>query len=128
MLPTDNSRAVWADLLAARPEAPRSGPQWSHESDDLDVTLLSWENGRSVEAHLNDEVDVLWVGIEGTGVVTIGENEHELRPGVAVLIPRGTRRSLASTCERLLYLSVHKRRRGLMPTLGGRRLEPAPRG
>jgi hypothetical protein len=38
--------------------------------------------------------------------------------------PQGCERGVASTSVRLLYLRVHRRRRGLMPSLGGQRLEP----
>ena len=115
--------ATRVDLLAACGKLPHSGPQWSHESDDLDLTLLSWEQGRRIEAHHNREVDVVWIGIEGSGEVTIDGTVHHLRPGVALLIPKGCERALHSTAPRLSYLSVHRRRRGLMPinNLKGRR-------
>lgn len=114
------SSPVCVDLLeACRAAASPSGPQWSHESEDLDVTLLSWANNRRVEPHVNEEVDVVWIGVEGAGVATINSEAHELRPGVALLIPKGCERAVESASEqRFSYLSVHRRRRGLRPTLG----------
>ncbi len=113
---------VRVDLLQQCRAASHSGPQWSHECDDLDVTLLSWDNGKRIEPHTNTEVDVVWIGVEGTGVATVNGEPHELRPGVALLIPKGCERAVESTAGRLSYLSVHRRRRGLMPTVGGKSL------
>jgi len=109
---------VRMDLLEACRAASQSGPQWGHESEDLDMTLLSWEKGRRIEPHINEEVDVVWIGVAGEGVATINGETHELRPGVALLIPKGCERGVESVSERLSYLSVHRRRRGLRPTLG----------
>ena len=61
-------------------------------------------------------------GVEGTGVVTVNGEAHEVRPGVLLLIPKGCERAIESTSERFSYLSAHRRRRGLMPTLNGRPL------
>ena len=73
-----------------------------------------------MEPHVNNEVDVVWIGVEGAGVVSVNGENHELRPGVAILISKGCERAVESTSERLSYLSVHRRRRGLMPTIAGR--------
>ena len=113
---------LWVDLLERSAVASHSGPQWGHESEDLDITLLSWESGRRIEPHINSEVDVIWIGVAGEGVVKINGEPHEMRPGVALLIPKGCERAVESTSQRLSYLSVHRRRRGLMPTIGGRPL------
>lgn len=109
---------VLVDLVACQ-AATRSGPQWAHECEDLDLTLLTWEAGKGVEPHFNREVDVLWVGVEGTGTVVINGQNHQLRPGLALLIPKGCERGVAGNSERFSYLSAHRRRRGLMPTLHG---------
>lgn len=95
-----------------------SGPRWGHESEDLDLTLLSWAAGRGIGPHVNHEVDVVWIGVEGAGVVTVDGREHEMRPGVALLIAKGCERAVTAATERFSYLSVHRRRRGLRPTLG----------
>ncbi len=114
--------AIRVDLQKAGSDRPRNGPQWAHESEDLDLTLLTWENGRSIEAHINSEVDVVLLGVAGAGEVTVDGKKHELTPGVALLIPKGAERAISATSESFRYLSVHRRRRGLMPTMGGRPL------
>lgn len=113
------SPPVRVDLLERAAASSHSGPQWAHESEDLDVTLLSWEDNKRIESHINNEVDGVLIGIEGSGVVTVNGEEFEMRPGVALLIPKGCERAIQSTSARFSYLSVHKRRRGLMPTIGG---------
>jgi uncharacterized protein (DUF2249 family)/quercetin dioxygenase-like cupin family protein len=117
--PQTSSSAIQVDLLQAIGSA-HSGPQWAHESEDLDVTLLSWEAGKRIEAHVNNEVDVIWVGVAGEGFATVNGTRHTLRPGVALLIPKGCERAVESTAPQFSYLSVHRRRRGLVPTIGGR--------
>lgn len=113
---------VRVELLEKCGAASHSGPQWAHESEDLDATLLSWENGKRIETHVNNEVDVVLLGVEGEGRVVVDGETHEVRPGVALLIPKGCERAIESASERFSYLSVHRRRRGLMPTIGGKPL------
>ena len=97
-----------------------SGPQWAHESEDLDVTLLSWAPGKSIAEHINNEVDVVLIGVAGSGVVTVEGEPHQLAAGALLLIPKDKRRAMQNGDERWSYLSIHRRRRGLMPTIGGR--------
>ena len=111
---------VRIDLLEACRAVSHDGPQWAHECEDLDLTLLSWQNDKRIEAHINAEVDVVWIGVEGEGIATIDGATHKMRPGVTLLIPKGCERAMQSTSERFSYLSVHRRRRGLMPTIGGK--------
>lgn len=110
------------DLLETLRNVSHSGPQWAHESEDLDATFLSWRAGESIAAHVNAEVDVVWIGVAGEGIATINGEEHALRAGVTFLIPKGCERAVEAGAEGLSYLSVHRRRRGLMPTLGGKPL------
>lgn len=98
-------------------EFHNSGPQWGEESDQLDVTVLSWENGRGLEAQINHELDVVFVVLQGEGIATVAGEEIALRPGVVLPIPKGVERAVKSTAERLTYASIHQRRRGLMPKL-----------
>jgi quercetin dioxygenase-like cupin family protein len=105
------------DALAQ--QAASSGPIWGHESTDLDITLLSWPGGAEIAAHINDEVDVLLIGVAGAGDVSVGDATYRLEQGRALLIPRGAARALRCSSDRWSYLSVHRRRRGLWPTVGG---------
>jgi quercetin dioxygenase-like cupin family protein len=107
------------DLLQQSSTASGSGPQWAHECEDLDVTLLSWAPGKNIAAHVNNEVDVVLIGVSGNGTVTVEGERHPLRSGTLLLIPKGKARSMQCGEEQWSYLSLHRRRRGLMPTIRG---------
>lgn len=92
-----------------------AGPQWGTASDDLNVTVLSWPRGEGLEANINAELDVVIVVLAGEGEAFIEDEHHHLRRGVTLLIPKGAARGITSTSERLTYLSIHRRRAGLMP-------------
>ncbi len=111
--------ATLIDLQAAH---AHSGPQLGHESEDLNVTLLAWKAGEGVAPHINEEVDVVLIIVSGEGEVVVDGQTFTLSVGQALLIPKGRERAIRCTGEWLSYLSVHKRRRGLMPMLGGQRL------
>ena len=98
-----------------------SGPQWGEASDELNVTALSWAKGKGVSAHVNTELDVCIVVIAGEGEAIIDGEKFDLRPGFALVIPKGSTRALSSHSERLTYYSIHRRRPGLMPKFADRK-------
>ena len=119
---TDQSRAPTAiriDLAALAAAAQGNGPQWSHESADLDLTLLSWQSGQEIAAHVNAEVDVVFFVVDGSGEVIVDGETYGLTAGQALLIPKGSERAIRCTGERFSYLSIHRRRAGLWPTVRG---------
>ena len=84
---------------------------WTLEgSGDLNANLVRFEAGRGVGEHVNDEVDVLIVGVSGSGLVSVDGEEHPLSNGVIVFVPRGARRYTLAVSEDFAYLSVHRRR------------------
>ncbi len=117
MTPEHSPAALLIDLLAHSVAATQSGPQWSYESTDLDLTLLTWQAHQQIAAHVNDEVDVVVIVVAGTGEVIVNAQVYPLTTGQALLIPRGTTRSIRCTGERFSYLSVHRRRTYLWPTV-----------
>lgn len=92
-----------------------TGPLFGLESEDLNITVLEWPNGHVIEPHVNSEVDVVTVVMAGEGVATIDGEQHELRPGLLVLFPKGAERSIQSRSDGFRYANIHKRRRKLMP-------------
>jgi quercetin dioxygenase-like cupin family protein len=96
--------------------ATHDGPIWSLNSAQLNINLLRFGTGEGIPPHINDEVDVLIVIVEGEGALILGDQECPLRTGEAALIPRGTRRAIRCTSGSLAYLSCHQRRGGLMPS------------
>jgi quercetin dioxygenase-like cupin family protein len=95
-----------ADLLAAA----GTGPVWGIQSDDLNATVLAWPAGHELAEHVNAQLDVLVVGLEGDGTVIVDGDERRLAAGHALLVPKGARRSIRAGAAGFRYLSVHRRR------------------
>jgi quercetin dioxygenase-like cupin family protein len=110
-------RVQRADLPAlARGEGPPAGARWTLEGDgDLNANLVSFPPGDGVGEHVNEERDVLLVGVAGAGAVVVDGVEHRVLPGTLVLVPRGARRATRAGAERFSYLTVHRRRPGGIP-------------
>jgi quercetin dioxygenase-like cupin family protein len=88
-----------------------AGVIWTlDESGDLNANLVRFDVGGGVEEHVNDEVDVLFVGVAGSGTVRVDGEEHALSAGTLVFVPRGARRSTGATSDGFAYLTVHRRR------------------
>lgn len=94
------------------------GPQWGAEGDELNATILSWEKGRGLEAHINHELDVVLVILQGEGEAFVEDEKIALHAGMVLPIGKGLVRAINATSERLTYASVHRRRPGLMPSFG----------
>lgn len=88
----------------------RTGPVWGMASTDLNATLLVWPPDHHVTEHVNAELDVLLVVLDGSGTVTVDQRERAVHPGHALLIARGSRRAIRAGPDGLRYLSVHRRR------------------
>ena len=89
----------------------RTGVIWAlEESGDLNANLVRFDAGGGVEEHVNDEVEVLFVGVAGSGTVRVDGEEHALSAGKLVFVPRGARRSTGASSDGFAYLTVHRRR------------------
>ncbi|NTU83894.1 MAG: cupin domain-containing protein [Chloroflexales bacterium] len=110
-----------AELLINVAEALRGveydGPAYSANSEQLNVNLLRLADGASIPQHINDEVDVLVVIIQGTCKLIVDNEMTVLRTGMAAVIPRGHLRALRCTMGPLVYLTCHRKRAPLMPTI-----------
>ena len=104
------------DIAASLRQADNDGPIWSVNSEQLNVNLLRLRTGDGVAAHANTEVDVVLVIFEGDGELTVDGVAYPLRPGRAIVVPRGATRSMRCTAGPLVYLTCHRRRAGLMPS------------
>jgi quercetin dioxygenase-like cupin family protein len=80
------------------------------ESGELNANLVRFDARGGVEEHVNDEVDVLFVGVAGSGTVRVDGEEHALSAGTLVFVPRGARRSTGAYSDGFSYLTVHRRR------------------
>lgn len=105
-----------ADRVDVRALLPLTGDgvHWTLDGDgDLNVNLVHLDAGHEVGDHVNDAVDVLLVGLDGTGEVEAGGRHHDLAPGVALHVPKGSRRLVRAGGLGFTYLTVHRRRSGL---------------
>ena len=93
-----------------------TGPVWGMASSDLNATLLAWPPGHELAPDTNTERDVLLIVLEGSGVATVDEQEHALAPGSALLLQRGSSRTIRAGPDGVRYLSVHRRRGPLQIT------------
>ncbi len=100
------------DLEAvAASAAGREGAVWALDaSEDLNANLVLFEAGRGVGEHVNDEADVIFVGVSGAGFVEVDARAHALEAGKLVFVPKGAKRSTRGTSENFAYLTVHGRR------------------
>jgi mannose-6-phosphate isomerase-like protein (cupin superfamily) len=112
---TDNTSERITSLLELAQSATQDGPAWSQTTDDMNVNLIVLRAGHSIAEHINAEVDVLLVGIEGEGSVTIDGTQEDLAAGQLVIVPKGSARSITPRGARFAYLTCHKRRAGLWP-------------
>lgn len=91
------------------------GPVFSLESQDLDCNFLRFDRGEGVPLHINAQVDVAGVVLEGEGFLQVDGQQHHLTEGDFFYIPKGTARKLRSAGGPFAYLSFHSRRPCLMP-------------
>ena len=105
-----------ADLGTIAAATAVRGPAWTLADRDLNANLIVLDSGQGIESHINNEVDVLIVGIAGQGSVTVDAAAYPLSAGRVVLVPKGSQRSISATTDRFAYLTCHRRRPGLWPT------------
>ena len=91
------------------------GPLFSLESADLDVNFLRFDKGEGVPLHINAQVDVAGVVLEGEGFLQVDGRQHVLAEGDFFYVPKGVARKLRSSGGPFAYLTFHARRPCLMP-------------
>jgi quercetin dioxygenase-like cupin family protein len=91
------------------------GPVFSLESQDLDCNFLRFDRGEGIPLHINAQVDVSGVVLEGEGFLQVDGQQDLLREGDFFFIPKGTARKLRSAGGPFAYLSFHARRPCLAP-------------
>lgn len=114
----DENMGQVVDLMAlahAADERGAAGPLWSLSSADLNANVLRFAAGDGVPEHVNNEVDVLLVVVDGAALVTLDGRELRMGGGQLVALPKGARRAIRADEGGVLYVTVHRRRTGLMP-------------
>jgi mannose-6-phosphate isomerase-like protein (cupin superfamily) len=102
------------DLAAVDLSGP-NGVVWSlPPGGDLNANLVQLTAGAAIGSHVNEEVDVLLIGIDGAGSVVVDNATYDLHPGTIVAVPRYASRHIAADSNReLVYLTVHVARLSL---------------
>jgi quercetin dioxygenase-like cupin family protein len=103
------------NLLDIAIEPQQHGPIFSLESPDLDCNFLRFDAGEGVPLHINAQVDVAGIVLEGEGFLQVDGQQHLLAEGDFFYIPKGTARKLRSAGGPFAYLSFHARRPCLAP-------------
>jgi quercetin dioxygenase-like cupin family protein len=112
----EQSLAAIANAHALLAAASHDGPIWSSSGEQLNVNLIRLSGGAGIEAHINAELDVTIVVVQGQGRLTLDGTERQLDAGDIVVIPRGVRRAIASAGGVFAYVTCHRRRAALMPS------------
>ena len=99
------------DLSDIAASVLHTGVVWTLEgSGDLNANLVRFPAGEGVGEHVNDEVDVIFVGVSGSGFVSVGGSDYQLSGGDLVFVAKGFQRSTRSASDDFAYLTVHRRR------------------
>ncbi|MFB7193430.1 cupin domain-containing protein [Streptomyces sp. NPDC056240] len=109
-----SGRVSLADVLRTADES-RTGALWKLDgaARQLDANLVRLRPGTVVAEHVEPDLDVLLVVLEGDGVLRRAGEEEQLAPSALVFIARGERRSVTAGAAGLAYLTAHRRRPGL---------------
>ncbi len=63
----------------------RAGAVWTLDaSGELNANLVRFETGDGVGEHVNDEVDVIILGISGSGFADVDGREHPVSTGTMI--------------------------------------------
>jgi quercetin dioxygenase-like cupin family protein len=103
--------AVTADVAALLAAATGDGAHWTlDEPSDLNVNAVHLDGRSSIATHVNGALDVLIVGMAGSGWVEIDGDRVALEPGTVVHVPKGASRATRAGDDGVGYLTVHLRR------------------
>jgi quercetin dioxygenase-like cupin family protein len=110
-MPVGSAAGRAVDLAEVASAVGGLGVVWTQEGgEDLNANLVRFEAGEGVGIHANDEVDVVFVGVSGSGTVVVNGEKFALGPGRMVFVPKGCLRATRSGSGEFAYLTVHRRR------------------
>ncbi|GIW06921.1 MAG: hypothetical protein KatS3mg060_1726 [Dehalococcoidia bacterium] len=104
----ESSRVV--DLVRAAAAAHHDGTVWNAATDEFVLTAVSYRDGGGSTSHVNPEFDQLVVVLEGEGIIEIAGERYPLHAGEVAYVPKGTRRQIRADGERLVYLTINRKR------------------
>lgn len=74
-----------------------AGPGYRAEAQNQSLAEAAVAPGESTVAHYHREAEEIYLVTAGTGLVRVGDEEREIRPGDAIVIPPGEVHSLRNT-------------------------------
>lgn len=101
-------------------ETPHRRIRWAPASDDLHLNLVDLRACEEIGEHVNDALDVVLTCLDGSGTLTVDDQQAPLEPGSIAVIPKGSYRAVTAGESGIRYTTCHQRRGGLMPTIGSR--------
>ncbi|KJK59259.1 cupin domain-containing protein [Saccharothrix sp. ST-888] len=116
-MPSTDVPRLLADLpecvATASPE--QRGALWrlAEPGRQLDANLVRLPAGGAVEEHVEPDLDVLLLVVEGSGTLWSEGRSQPLTAGALAWLPRGSHRALRADPAGLAWLTVHQRRPGL---------------
>ncbi len=110
--------SAWISPRQIAASANTNGAVWSLTSSDLNLNVVVISADAPIQRHLNREVDVVVVAVDGQGIVTVDEDEFRLQPQQVLVVPKGSWRSIRADGRSFAYMTIHRRRAGLWPTSG----------
>lgn len=110
----DDAGVLVVDLSVAEGSG---GAIWSlPHGGDLDANLVRLDAKAEINAHVNNDVDVMVIVQAGTAELIADGQVRLLSAEHVALIPKGVLRSIVAGAEGVSYLSVHRRRSPLRIT------------
>lgn len=108
---------VLTELTGLLRQAPADsgGALWrlTDQARQLDANVIRLRPGAEVATHLEADLDVLLLVIDGWGHIELDGHRQHLPPASVAWMPRGVRRAVSSGPDGLVYLTAHRRRQGL---------------
>jgi quercetin dioxygenase-like cupin family protein len=86
------------------------GVAWSVSPGGVHANLVVLGPGGAIGAHRNDEMDVLFVCVAGSGELGLDGGALGVSACEAVLVPHGVERSVTAGGDGLRYLTIHAER------------------
>jgi len=77
-------------------------------TDHVMATMLLIDTNSKTLALNHPHTDKIYYIIEGSGVVTIGEESMDVKKGNLILVPNGSQHKYTTTTERLVILTIEE--------------------
>ena len=93
---------------------------WQPPTDDLHMNVLVLRGGEEIAPHINQLLDVIVTCLQGSGTITVEDEQVHVETGSIVLVPQGAKRHILADDNGMVYTTVHRKRGGLIPTVPNR--------